>query len=213
MADWLLYEHDDGRHAVAPNAEAATFAHGDPTWHRVGPVEVPDGMATALKIVQAEIARAEALLAVEDGGRPVFDRPQTEAGIAALRTVAAAIERDRNAGVPASSTGLTLDANDTRFLAARLRRLFEHFGVPVPGADDNARLIGSAGAAIGLLLTRHETAEPAAWVNGDELRGKANATIACGAERRWVNGHAYDTPLYTRGVAAVDGKTKTGETP
>lgn len=41
MADWLLYEHDDGRHAVAPSAEAATFAHGDPAWHRVGPVEVP----------------------------------------------------------------------------------------------------------------------------------------------------------------------------
>jgi hypothetical protein len=41
MAEWLLYEHDDGRHAVAPSAEAATFAHGDPAWHRVGPVEVP----------------------------------------------------------------------------------------------------------------------------------------------------------------------------
>lgn len=41
MADWLLYEHDDGRHAVAPSAEAATFARGDPAWHRVGPVQVP----------------------------------------------------------------------------------------------------------------------------------------------------------------------------
>lgn len=40
MADWLLYEHDDGRYAVAPNAEAATFAHGDPKWHRVAPVMV-----------------------------------------------------------------------------------------------------------------------------------------------------------------------------
>jgi hypothetical protein len=40
MAKWLLYEHDDGRHAVAPSAEAATFAAGDPAWHRVGPVEV-----------------------------------------------------------------------------------------------------------------------------------------------------------------------------
>jgi hypothetical protein len=37
-ADWLLYEHSDGRHAVAPSAEA--FARGDPAWHRVGPVEV-----------------------------------------------------------------------------------------------------------------------------------------------------------------------------
>lgn len=42
MAEWLLYEHDDGRYAVAPTAEAATFAKGDPVWHRVGPVEVPD---------------------------------------------------------------------------------------------------------------------------------------------------------------------------
>lgn len=40
MADWLLYEHDDGRHAVAPNAEEAIFARGDPAWHRVGPVAV-----------------------------------------------------------------------------------------------------------------------------------------------------------------------------
>ena len=36
----ILYEHEDGRHAVAPSAEAATFAHGDPKWHRVGPVAV-----------------------------------------------------------------------------------------------------------------------------------------------------------------------------
>lgn len=40
MAEWLLYEHNDGRHAVAPSAEAATFAKDDPAWHRVGPVEV-----------------------------------------------------------------------------------------------------------------------------------------------------------------------------
>lgn len=100
MADWLLYEHDDGRHAVAPSAEAATFAHGDHAWHRVGPVEVPaPSLSRAAEIVQAEIKRAEALLNVEDGGRPVFDRAQTEAGIAALRTIAAAIERERNAGV------------------------------------------------------------------------------------------------------------------
>lgn len=96
---WLLYEHDDGRHAVAPSAEAATFAHGDPAWHRVGPVEVPGSLGRALEIVEAEIARAEALLNLEDGGAPVFDRAQTEAGIAALRTVAAAIERERTAGV------------------------------------------------------------------------------------------------------------------
>jgi hypothetical protein len=42
-------------------------------------------------IVQEEIARAEALMTLEEGGNPVFDREQTEAGICALRTVAAAI--------------------------------------------------------------------------------------------------------------------------
>jgi hypothetical protein len=57
---------------------------------------------------------------------------------------------------------ITLDANDARFLAARLRRLFAHFGIPVPNADDDAHLIGNAGAAIGMLLTRRETEDAAA---------------------------------------------------
>ena len=90
---------------------------------------------------------------------------------------------------------LTLSANDAKFLAARLRRLFAQFNFPLPdGARDDTRLIGLAGSAIGLMLTNAE--QPVAWVNGDELRNKANATIACGPERREVAGHAYDTPLY-----------------
>ncbi|MEJ0004413.1 MAG: DUF3850 domain-containing protein [Pararobbsia sp.] len=36
----LLYEHDDGRYAVALTAELAEFAIGVPAWHRVGPVDV-----------------------------------------------------------------------------------------------------------------------------------------------------------------------------
>jgi hypothetical protein len=43
------------------------------------------------QVVRAEISRAESLMSVEDGGGPVFDREQTEAGIAALQTVASAI--------------------------------------------------------------------------------------------------------------------------
>jgi hypothetical protein len=39
----ILYEHEDGRYAVAASAEAATFATGDPKWHRVGPVEIVGG--------------------------------------------------------------------------------------------------------------------------------------------------------------------------
>ncbi len=41
MVQWLLYEHEDGRYAAAPSAEAATFAVADPKWHRVGPIGVP----------------------------------------------------------------------------------------------------------------------------------------------------------------------------
>lgn len=104
----------------------------------------------------------------------------------------------------------TLEDVDVKFLAARLRRLFAFFNYPLPSfAADDARLIGIAGSAIGALLTRWETGDrqPAAWVNGEELREKANATLACGAERREVSGHAYDTPLYlaSHGVLAVDG--------
>jgi hypothetical protein len=57
---------------------------------------------------------------------------------------------------------ITLDATDARFLAARLRRLFAHFGIPVPNAEDDEHLIGNAGAAIGMLLTRRETESPSA---------------------------------------------------
>lgn len=62
MAEWLLYEHDDGRHAVAPSAEAATFATGDPAWHRVGPVEVSVTPAAA-----DQIAELKASIAYQNG--------------------------------------------------------------------------------------------------------------------------------------------------
>ena len=104
--------------------------------------------------------------------------------------------------------GVSLDANETQYLAARLRRLFAHFGLSLPeGHKDDARLIGIAGAAIGMLLTRWECGDPqpAAWVNGEELHGKANATIACGAERREVKGGSYDTPLYLAAPTAPTG--------
>lgn len=70
MAEWLLYEHDDGRHAVAPSAEAATFAHGDPAWHRVGPVEVPSNVDAVLtEVVKWALAghNSEAGVTVEAG--------------------------------------------------------------------------------------------------------------------------------------------------
>lgn len=58
-----------------------------------------EGLTRALVIVETEIARAEALLNVEDSDGPVFDQAQTEAGIAALRTVAEQIRAE--AGGPA----------------------------------------------------------------------------------------------------------------
>jgi hypothetical protein len=107
----------------------------------------------------------------------------------------------------AEVAGLTLDHDEMHFLAARLRRLFEHFGIPVPNSNDDTSIIGNAGAGIGLLLGKAN--QPVAWVNGEELREKANAVIACGAERREVSGHAYDTPLYAPGVVGrVEGKAE-----
>jgi hypothetical protein len=65
IAIWVLYGHDDGRHAVAPSAEAATFTRGDPGWHRVGPVEVLHGnvaaAATLRRDALADAARAREL--------------------------------------------------------------------------------------------------------------------------------------------------------
>jgi hypothetical protein len=52
------------------------------------------GFSTAAQIVQAEIDRAEALLNVEEGGKPVFNAAQMDAGICALRTVLTAIQRE-----------------------------------------------------------------------------------------------------------------------
>jgi hypothetical protein len=64
-------------------------------------------------------------------------------------------ERLIDAVVQLADAGVTLSSADAAFLAARLRRLFQHFGTPLPDgtSDDDERLIGIAGAAIGMLLT------------------------------------------------------------
>lgn len=62
---WLLYEHEDGRFAAAPNAETATFTLGDPGWHRVGPVE----MVTAAAIHASQPFTFHWLVEL----RPAFD--------------------------------------------------------------------------------------------------------------------------------------------
>lgn len=45
MLEAMLYEHEDGRQAVS-FIVPAPFSHGEPKWHRVGPVEV-HGLADA----------------------------------------------------------------------------------------------------------------------------------------------------------------------
>ncbi|MBN9425873.1 MAG: hypothetical protein J0H09_05145 [Burkholderiales bacterium] len=36
----LLFEHDDGRYAVADTAALADFCCNDPAWHRLGPIAI-----------------------------------------------------------------------------------------------------------------------------------------------------------------------------
>lgn len=48
-----LFAHDDGRHAVWPGVESPPWTHGDPGWHRVGPVDV-DAIATPQCLAQIE---------------------------------------------------------------------------------------------------------------------------------------------------------------
>lgn len=52
------------------------------------------GLTRAAQIIQAEIARAELLMTVEEGGQPLFDAAQTDAGICALQTVLEAIQSE-----------------------------------------------------------------------------------------------------------------------
>lgn len=54
-----LYEHDDGRYAVAP--VKSSFLHDDPLWGRVGPVEVQGAIARTKPVE----AGAEALTLAE----------------------------------------------------------------------------------------------------------------------------------------------------
>jgi hypothetical protein len=57
---------------------------------------------------------------------------------------------------------VTLAADEAAFLAARLRRLFAHYGYALPDfARDDASLIRIAGSAIGAVLTNAGVALPA----------------------------------------------------
>ena len=54
MAEALLFEHEDGRYAVAMGPESPDFALCNPKWHRLGPVDV-----SALSTNAGEAAEAQ----------------------------------------------------------------------------------------------------------------------------------------------------------
>ena len=62
-----LFAHDDGRHAVWPGVESPPWTHGDPGWHRVGPVDV-DAIATPQCLAQIEEPAGAAPAAVAPQG-------------------------------------------------------------------------------------------------------------------------------------------------
>jgi hypothetical protein len=68
----ILYEHEDGRHAIAPTAEAATFTAGDPKWHRVGPVDTGCMPSPAAQDAN-NYCRILTLLGMEEEGDPVAE--------------------------------------------------------------------------------------------------------------------------------------------
>ncbi|MDR2331896.1 MAG: hypothetical protein LBE61_00270 [Burkholderiaceae bacterium] len=53
----ILYEHEDGRHAVWLGAGSPPWTNGDPKWHRVGPIEVVGMAPVAVEPVAASIQK------------------------------------------------------------------------------------------------------------------------------------------------------------
>lgn len=89
MDEWLLFEHEDGRHAAAPTADAATFAAGNPRWHRVGPLAVAlptaDALAGSVTGTNAGVAgHLEKILQSEELGSEFARCSTTEAVMVAL---------------------------------------------------------------------------------------------------------------------------------
>ena len=66
-----LYEHEDGRQAVS-FIVPAPFTHGDPKWHRVGPVEVHGGW---LSLESAPTGRGQRFIGLTTSGRAVTAEP------------------------------------------------------------------------------------------------------------------------------------------
>lgn len=83
-----------------------------------------------------------------------------------------------------SPAALTMDADEVEFLAARLRRLFNHFKYPLPDwAKDDKHLIGIAPTCIGAVLANLSKAEEAELAQGvlDDLARKGLAASPANA--------------------------------
>ncbi|QRF55347.1 hypothetical protein [Variovorax paradoxus] len=65
MAEALLFEHEDGRYAVAMGPESPDFALCNPKWHRLGPVDV-----SALSTNAGEAAPVAYLVSNLPSGEP-----------------------------------------------------------------------------------------------------------------------------------------------
>ncbi|RQZ18109.1 hypothetical protein DIE15_08220 [Burkholderia sp. Bp9031] len=63
----IMFEHDDGRYAVAPSAEVAHFTRDEPAWHRVGPVAVY-GFTGAQPEPRAEVTDDDVISACDAHG-------------------------------------------------------------------------------------------------------------------------------------------------
>lgn len=73
--DMVLFEHEDGRHAVALTPESAKFSRDDPKWHRVGPVSLYTESAATVAQPQPRTPDAPSENFVSIGYQYEFNHP------------------------------------------------------------------------------------------------------------------------------------------
>lgn len=69
----ILFENEDGRHAVWQGAGSPSWTYGDPKWHRVGPVDI-SGISIPAIAAAAEVEIEWDVLPENAGERAMFDR-------------------------------------------------------------------------------------------------------------------------------------------
>ncbi len=110
-----LFEHDDGRYAVAPGTGSPEFTQDDPAWHRVGPVDVSAVAPSASTPAPAATKpRAKAAPVAPAYTRPVqtfFPEvgKTAEERLAALRATLQAADEKLEAAYDAAERGSAVD--------------------------------------------------------------------------------------------------------